>query len=61
MMPVQQKTLIDKLYETQNLRREEFAALIAQRTRDSAEYLFEKAREVQQSCYGKRSLHKGMD
>ena len=60
MMPVQQKTLIDKLYETQNLRREEFAALIAQRTRDSAEYLFEIAREVQQSCYGKEVYIRGL-
>ncbi len=40
------KQLIDRLYETHSLSREELKALLEGRTKELAEYLFEKAREV---------------
>lgn len=54
------KSLIDKLRKTQNLTRDEWIALIENRTQELAEYLFEQAREVQQEHYGKGVYIRGL-
>ncbi len=46
------KSLIDKLYETNNLSTEEYKELIDNRNQEIAEYLFEKARAVRIENYG---------
>ena len=49
----ERKALIDKLYETQELSREEWIRLIEGRTPELSQYLFEKARAVREREYGK--------
>lgn len=44
--------LIDKLFENQVLKPDEYKELIENRTPELSEYLFEKAREVQVESYG---------
>ena len=54
------KILIDKLKETKTLTKEEWIALIANRTPALAEYLFEQAREVREEYYGKDIYIRGL-
>lgn len=54
------KSLIDKLRETQTLTREEWTALIENRTPELAEYLFGQAREVRHAHYGKDVYIRGL-
>ena len=46
------KNLIDKLYKTTSLSKEEYQYLIENFTPDISEYLFEKSREVRHKYYG---------
>ena len=54
------RSLIDKLKETETLTREEWIALIENRTPALAEYLFEQAREVREEYYGKIFIFAGL-
>ena len=45
----QSEQLIDKLEETSRLTEEEWISLIENRSQDTAEYLFERARKWQQT------------
>lgn len=54
------KYLIDKLYETHMLSAEEFRKLIDNRTPTDAQYLFSKARMLQQQYYGKEVYIRGL-
>lgn len=55
------RELIDKLYEERNLSTEEFRVLFqAGHQGEISEYLFEKAREVQQAVYGKKVFIRGL-
>ena len=53
-------TLIDKLYEEENLTPEEFAYLIENRTSSSNEYLFEKARIRQKQTFSNVVYQRGL-
>ena len=52
--------MIDKLYETQELSREEWIRLIEGRTPELSQYLFEKARAVREREYGKAVYIRGL-
>lgn len=52
--------LIDKLRKEQSLTREEWIALIENRTPELAEYLFAQAREVREEQYGKYVYIRGL-
>ena len=54
------KDLIDKLYETQQIERAEFKALIEGRTPELAEYLFDKSRQVRIKHYGNDIYIRGL-
>ena len=54
------KYLIDKLRKEQCLSREEWIKLIENRNPELAEYLFEQAREVRESHYGKDVYIRGL-
>ena len=54
------KQLVDKLYSSSSLSPEELKALIEHRTPELAEYLFEKAREVQVKHYGRDVYIRGL-
>ena len=54
------KQLIDKLEQTSRLTKEEWIALIENRSEEAAEYLFEKARNWQHKYYGKRVYTRGL-
>mgnify|MGYP000932166842 CR=1 FL=1 len=54
------KTLIDQLYVTQQLEPGEFRALIAGRTPELAQYLFEKSRQVRMENYGNEIYMRGL-
>lgn len=54
------KKLIDKLRKEQSLTREEWIALIENRTPELAEYLFTQAREVREEQYGKYVYIRGL-
>ena len=54
------KNLIDKLKETRTLTREEWTALIENRTPKLAEYLFEQARKTRKTYYGKDVYIRGL-
>lgn len=54
------KKFIDKLRKVQSLTREEWIALIENRTPELAEYLFEQAREVREEQYGKDVYIRGL-
>lgn len=56
----QPKQLIDKLEETSRLTKEEWMALIGNRSEGIAEYLFEKARKWQHKFYGSRIYTRGL-
>lgn len=56
----ERKALIDKLYETQELSREEWIRLIEGRTPELSQYLFEKARAVREREYGKAVYIRGL-
>lgn len=51
-MEEQLQTLVDKLEAQNRLNREEWIQLIKGRTPDLAQYIFEKARKIQQAYYG---------
>lgn len=53
-------SLIDKLYETENLTAKEWTSLISGRTNDLSEYLFSLARKRQQTYYGKDVYVRGL-
>jgi biotin synthase len=53
-------TLIDKLERNRFLSKEEFALLIAKRTDELSEYLFEKARKIREIYYGKNVYLRGL-
>lgn len=54
------KQLIDKLAATQALSKEEWTALIDGRDKDTAAYLFEKARALRDEYYGKDIYIRGL-
>ena len=54
------KGLIDKLKDTKTLTKEEWIALIKNRTPALAEYLFEQARNVREEHYGKDIYIRGL-
>lgn len=54
------KELIQKLRKTQSLAKEEWISLIENRTPELAEYLFEQAREVRETHYGKDIYIRGL-
>lgn len=54
------KSLIDRLEETQSLTREEWTELIRRRNPETAEYLFERAREVRIRHYGRDIFIRGL-
>jgi len=54
------RSLIGKLKETKTLTREEWIALIENRTPALAEYLFEQARKVREEYYGKDIYIRGL-
>lgn len=54
------KNFIDKLRKVQSLTREEWVALIENRTPELAEYLFAQAREVRAEQYGKEVYIRGL-
>ncbi len=54
------KNLIDKLYETSVLTKEEYVTLISSHTDKDSEYLFSLAREVRQKYYGKDVYIRGL-
>lgn len=54
------KALIDRLRESGNLNRDEWTGLIAGRTPELAEYLFENARAVREREYGKDVYIRGL-
>ena len=54
------KNLIDKLYETSVLTKEEYVSLISSHTDKDSEYLFSLAREVRQKYYGKDVYIRGL-
>lgn len=56
----QSKQLIDKLEETSHLTKEEWSALIRERTEETAQYLFEKARYWQRQYFGNRIYTRGL-
>ena len=56
----QSEQMIDKLEETFRLTEEEWISLIENRSQDTAEYLFERARKWQQTYYGKRIYTRGL-
>ena len=56
----QAKALIDKLFETGDLSRGEFTALIDGRNEESADYLFEKARIRRTENYGNKVYLRGL-
>ena len=54
------KELIQKLKETQNLSKEEWISLIANRSVELSDYLFAQAREVRHQYYGKEIYVRGL-
>lgn len=54
------KNLIDKLRRERELTKEEWTNLIANRTTELAEYLFEQARQVREEHYGKDVYIRGL-
>ncbi len=54
------KSLIDKLYETQHLERDEFLHIINEFNNESSEYLFEKARSVALRNFGNSIYTRGL-
>lgn len=52
--------LIEKLEKTRSLSKEEWIALISNYNRGTAEYLYEKARNVQNAVYGKTVYIRGL-
>lgn len=54
------KQLIDKLRQEQSLTKEEWTALIQNRTPELAEYLFRQAREVREEHYGRDVYIRGL-
>lgn len=52
--------LINKLYETSDLSRDEYTYLIKNRNEESAEYLFSLAREKREEHYGKEVYLRGL-
>ena len=54
------KSLIDRLEETRSLTREEWTELIRRRNPETAEYLFERAREVRIRHYGRDIFIRGL-
>ncbi len=54
------KQLINKLYETQQLSRDEFITILNNFDADTSEYLFEKAREVSQKNFGTSIYTRGL-
>lgn len=54
------KTLIDKLYETHNLERDEFLTLLDTITEDEKSYLEKKAHETRMESYGDRVFMRGL-
>lgn len=54
------KELIDKLEQNHTLPREEWAILIREHTPEDAEYLFEKARRIRHTYYGRQVFIRGL-
>ncbi|TCS82178.1 biotin synthase [Muricomes intestini] len=54
------KDLIDKLEQTSSLSKEEWSVLIRSRTPDTADYLFERAREIRHRFYRKDIYIRGL-
>lgn len=54
------KNLIDKLYETSVLTKDEYVSLISSHTDKDSEYLFSLAREVRQKYYGNDVYIRGL-
>lgn len=54
------KEFIDKLEQNHTLPREEWAALIRGHTPEDAEYLFEKARRIRHTYYGRQVFIRGL-
>lgn len=54
------KELIDKLEQNHTLPREEWAVLIREHTPEDAEYLFEKARRIRHTYYGRQVFIRGL-
>ncbi|MDF2567834.1 MAG: [FeFe] hydrogenase H-cluster radical maturase HydE [Oscillospiraceae bacterium] len=54
------KHLIDKLYETKSLEKQEFIELIQNRSKDDEEYLFKLARGVSQKIFGNKIYLRGL-
>ena len=54
------KDLIDKLEQTSSLFKEEWSVLIRSRTPDTADYLFERAREIRHRFYRKDIYIRGL-
>lgn len=54
------KQLIDKLFLTTNLEREEYRTLIENRTKETDAYLFEKARIRQKDTFGNQVFLRGL-
>ncbi len=53
------KELVDRLCENRGLSSDEMTELLKFRNRETAEYLFERAREVKQKHYGKKIFIRG--
>lgn len=54
------KTLIDKLYDTESLNREELTDLLNKLDRESTEYLHAKAHEKRMATYGNKVFMRGL-
>lgn len=54
------KSLIDKLYETNSLEKEEFKTLIENRNEEISKYLFEKAAAVSNKVFGNKVYIRGL-
>lgn len=54
------KQLIDKLYETQQLSKDEFISILSSIDANTSEYLFEKAREVSRKSFGNAIYTRGL-
>lgn len=54
------KELIDKLKKDRTLSRQEFKLLLENRNEETADYLFEQAREVRESVYGRDVYMRGL-
>jgi len=54
------KTLIDKLYATQNLEKDELLYLLQHFDTDTSEYLFEKSRQVALKHFGNSIYTRGL-